>query len=122
MEGSVATVRHPAARAGVTNDPRRLSVDCDKRSLAGRLFCDLFDSVAAEFPGADPLKVRAIVLLHFELEKARAAGTLTLEDTVRMSHLIERKERALRLAQRKARSAQPGASDLGAYLTKAGAT
>ena len=100
MEGSAAAVvRSPRVRAHLTNDPRRLNADCDKRSHAGRLFGDIFDSVAADFPGADGLRIRRIALLRFELEKARAAGTLTLEDTVRMDHLIERRERELRLAQ-----------------------
>ena len=79
----------------MTNDPRRLSHDCDKRTHAGRLFGDLYDSVAAEFPGADGLRIRQVALLRFELEKAREAGTLPLDDTVRMSHLIERREREL---------------------------
>jgi hypothetical protein len=108
MDGSVAVVvRSPRNRAHVTNDPRRLSADCDKRTHAGRLFGDLFDSVAAEFPGADGLRVRQVALLKFELEKARAAGTLTLEDLVRTSHLIERREKALRLALRQREIERP---------------
>jgi hypothetical protein len=105
--GTILAVRPANTRSAVTNDPRRLSADCDKRSFDGRLFCDLYDSVAAEFPGADGSQVRQIALLRFELEKARASGTLTLEDTVRMSHLIERRERALRLTLRQHQTTQP---------------
>ncbi len=101
MENSVAVVvRSPRNRAHVTNDPRRLAAHVDKRTHDGRMFGDIYDSVAADFPGADGVKVRQIALLRFELEKARAAGTLSLEDTVRVSHLIERRENALRLALR----------------------
>jgi hypothetical protein len=104
--GAVLAARPVNTRSAVTNDPKRLSADIDKRSIDGRLFCDLFDSVAAEFPGADSSKVRSLALLKFELERARAAGTLTLEDTVRVHHLIGRHENALRLALRQRAVAQ----------------
>jgi hypothetical protein len=99
FEGAAAVrPRSPRARSHITNDPRRLGPDIDKRTHAGRLFGDLYDSVAAEFPGADGEKIRKIALLRFELEKARTLGTLTLEDTVRLSYLIEISERQLRKA------------------------
>jgi hypothetical protein len=117
MEGGVAiAVRLPNARAGVTNDPRRLRSDTDKRSPEGRLFRDLYDSTAAEFPGADGLRIRRIALLRFELEKAREAGTLTLEDAVRVDHAIERRERTLRLALRQ-RQAEQAAEGLRSKLS-----
>jgi hypothetical protein len=110
QEGVVATLRRPTprARAGVTNDPRRLNADMDLRSLAGRRFSDIYDGLAVEFSGADPEKLRELTVLKYELERAQMAGTLTLEDLVRTSHLIERRERALRLAeQRKRLERQP---------------
>jgi hypothetical protein len=113
QEGVVATLRRPTprARAGVTNDPRRLNADMDLRSLAGRRFSDIYDGLAAEFPGAVPEKLRELTVLKYELEKAQTAGTLTLEDLVRMSHLIERREKALR-ANRPKRDAGPSLADI----------
>ena len=72
--------RSPRARSHITNDPRRLGPDFDKRTQG-----DLYDSVAAEFPGADGEKIRKIALLRFELEKARTLGTLTLRPSFRPS-------------------------------------
>jgi hypothetical protein len=119
MDGSVATVvRSPRNRAHVTNDPRRLASNCDKRTHDGRLFGDLYDSVAAEFPGADGLKVRQVALLRYELEKARAAGTLTLEDVVRVDHAIEKRERALRLALRQRQAEPSSAGGMRATLSR----
>ena len=42
------------ARAGVTNEPRRLSPDVDMRSVDGRRFTDIFDALSLDHPGADP--------------------------------------------------------------------
>jgi hypothetical protein len=109
QEGAVATLRRPStrARAGVTNDPRRLSGDMDLRTHAGRRFSDIFDGLAVEFSGADPEKLRELTVLKYELERAQMAGTLTLEDLVRMSHLVERREKALRLALRQRQVERP---------------
>jgi hypothetical protein len=103
QRSAAVAARAVNSRASITNDPRRLRADVDKRSVDGRLFCDLYDSIAAEFPGAEGSKVRALALLRFDLEKARAAGTLTLEDAVRVDHLLERREKALRLALQRQR-------------------
>jgi hypothetical protein len=108
MEGGVVmAARQPNARAGVTNDPTRLAPDIDKRTHAGRLFRDLFDSVAAEFPGADPARVREVARLKYELERAQAAGTATLEDTVRVYNLISRREKELRAKARRREVERP---------------
>jgi hypothetical protein len=85
-DGAVAVVRSPRVRAGVTNEPRRLSADMDLRTHAGRRFSDIYDGLALEFgPGVDPERIREITVLKFELEKAQAAGTLKLEDLVRLT-------------------------------------
>ena len=105
-DGVVGAVRRPSqrARAGVTNDPRRLSADMDLRSHAGRRFSDIYDGLAVEFgPNADPERIREVTVLKFELEKAQAAGTATLEDTVRVFNLVTRKEKELRLAKARKR-------------------
>ena len=115
QSGAIAVARPANTRSSVTNDPRRLS-GVDMRSHAGRLFCDLYDSVAAEFPLADPGRIRQVALLRYELEKARAADTLTLEDSVRVHHLIDRREGSLRLAQQRQRLEQDKGQGLSAYL------
>jgi hypothetical protein len=106
LNGVVAGVRRPSqrARASVANDPRRLSAAMDLRTHGGRRFSDLFDALAQEFgPGADPERIREITVLKFELEKAQAAGTATLEDTVRVFNLVARKEKELRFAKARKR-------------------
>ena len=76
----------------------------DLRSHAGRRFSDIYDALAVEFgPGADPERIREVTVLKFELERAQAAGTATLEDTVRVFNLVARKEKELRLANARKR-------------------
>jgi hypothetical protein len=68
----------------------------------GKRFADIFDALVVEFgPGADQLRVREIAVLKFELEKAQAAGTCSLEDVVRVHNLIARRERELRAGLRR---------------------
>ena len=94
------------ARAGVTNEPRRLSPDVDMRSIPGRRFTDIYDALSLDFPGADSGKLREVTVLKFELERAQAAGECSLEDTVRVHNLINRYHKALRLeTKRKAETA-----------------
>ncbi len=119
QEGVVATLRRPTprARAGVTNDPRRLNADMDLRSLVGRRFSDIYDGLAVEFgPGADPGKLRELTVLKYELERAQMAQTLSLEDLVRVTHLIERREKALRLAEQRKRLERDKGPSLNEYL------
>jgi len=71
----------------------RLAPDVDARSPDGRRFSDIHFAVAAEFEGADPLKIRDIALLRFAAEKAVAAGQF--DDIVRLHNTIERKEKQL---------------------------
>jgi hypothetical protein len=89
------------ARAGVTNEPRRLSPNVDMRSVDGRRFTDIYDALSLDHPGADSCKLREVTVLKFELEKAQAAGKCTLEDVVRVHNLINRYEKALRLETRR---------------------
>ncbi len=108
MQGNVAIASRPRKlRSALTNDPRRLSVDADMRSVEGRRFADIFDALAVEFgPFADPARLREVCVLKFELEKAQARGC-TLEDTVRVHNLLVRKENALRAAMRRSRDQAP---------------
>ncbi len=103
MQGAV--LRPEKNRAATTNEPRRLSPDVDMRSEDGRRFADLYEVVALEFVGVDPLKVRDIALLKFAAERAVTAGAW--EDVVRLHNLIARKESSLKAAMRAVRTAQP---------------
>jgi hypothetical protein len=109
MEGSLAIgVRHPSARAGSTNDPRRLRSAVDMRSVDGRRFADIYDMLALEFADADPARIRDIAVLRFAAEKALDVGNF--EDVVRLHNTIERKEARLRVmlkAKRLERGSQP---------------
>ena len=112
MEGSVAAVgvRPPASRASSTNDPRRLRLDVDMRSVDGRRFADIFDGLVQEFADADPARIRDIAILRFAAEKALAVGNF--EDVVRLHNTIERKELRLRTilkVKRLERGSQPTA-------------
>ncbi len=115
MEGSLAIgVRHPSARAGSTNEPRRLRSDVDMRSVDGRRFADIFDGLVQEF-GADtfPDRLRNIAVLRFAAEKALSVGNF--EDVVRLHNTIERKEsrlRAILKVKRLERGSQPLRSQL----------
>lgn len=104
---SVATLRPANARASVTNDPRRLRPDIDMRSNDGRRFADLFDAIVVEHPDAGLARVREIALLKFGLERGQSDGICSLEDVVRISNLISRRERDLRQRQRDAQPAAP---------------
>jgi hypothetical protein len=110
--GAAVTSRPVNNRAAVTNDPRRLAPDADMRSLAGRRFADIYDQLASELPGADPARLREIALLKFEHEKAQAAGSCSLEDTVRVHNLVARLTRDIRAAKRQAIAApQPSLAE-----------
>jgi len=88
-----------------------LSADVDRRSGEQRRFAELYDALAAEFPDGDAVRLREIALLRFQHERAQAAGTCSLEDTVRIYNVIERKERALRAAARQRASVKPSIMD-----------
>jgi hypothetical protein len=109
MEGSLAIgVRHPSARAGSTNEPRRLRSDVDMRSVDGRRFADIYDTLTLEFADAGPDRIRDIAVLRFAAEKALSVGNF--EDVVRLHNTIERKEsrlRAIMKVKRLERGSQP---------------
>lgn len=97
----VATDGRPSKlRSWLTNNPRRLSSDVDRRSAEQRRFGDLYDALVIELPGADPVRLREIALLRFEHERGQAAGTVSLEDSVRVHNLIARLTREIRNAAR----------------------
>jgi len=97
-------------RSKITNDPRRL-LGVDSRSRDGRRYGDIVDSLVAEFGSHDPVRLRELASLKFALERAQGSvvngGECSLEDLVRLTHLIERRERSLRAGKRQARAATP---------------
>ena len=74
----------------------------DRRTRDGRRYQDIVLAVAAEFGPANPVALRELAALRFTLEREQGAivsgDRRSLEDLVRLTNTIERKERALRLA------------------------
>jgi hypothetical protein len=118
MQCNAAIATRPVNnRSALSNDLRRLRADVDMRSAEGRRFGDVFDALAVEFSGADAGRIRELALLKYEHERAQASGLCSLEDTVRIYNVIERKERALRLAQQRQRfERDKGVQSLNEYL------
>jgi hypothetical protein len=111
MLDSTATVTRPANnRAKITNNPRRLR-GVDARTRDGRRYADIVDSLVAEFGSHDPVRLRELAGLRFALERAQGSvvngGECSLEDLVRLTNTIERKERALRASKRQTRDPTP---------------
>jgi hypothetical protein len=105
LEASAAVSRPAKLRSKLTNDPTLLP-GVDRRSSGGRRFLDIAELVAAEFPDASTIAIRELASLRFTLEREQgaivAADNRSLEDLVRLTNAVERKERALRLAQQRA--------------------
>ncbi len=77
----------------------------DRRTASGQRYQDIVAAVAAEFGPANPVALRELAALRFTLEREQGAivrgDQRSLEDLVRLTNAIERKERALRLAKRR---------------------
>lgn len=106
-------------RSVLTNDPRRLA-GVDMRSAAGRRFRDIVEALQREHGAeSDPSRLREVASLKLTLEAAQAAAlngdaAMTTE-VVRLSNLIARRERDLRLRRK---AAPPGPSLLERALAK----
>ncbi len=104
FDASAAVSRPAKLRSRLTNDPTLLP-GVDRRSSGGRRFLDIAEAVAAEFPDASTVALRELAALRFTLEREQgaivASDSRSLEDLVRLTNVVERKERALRLAQRR---------------------
>lgn len=102
-------------RSKLTNDASLLP-GVDRRTREGRRYQDVVASIAREFPGAEPVALRELASLKFTLEREQGAVVFgeqpSLEGIVRLTHAIERKERALRLAKRaRRREDAPGLAE-----------
>jgi hypothetical protein len=88
--------------SAIANDPRRLA-GISGRSETGRRFRDLLHIALEEFDGVDLSRVRELAVLRLAVEQAQSAvikGDLSAsEDLVRISNLIGRRERDLRVHQ-----------------------
>jgi hypothetical protein len=84
----------------------------DRRTRDGRRYQDIVLAVIAEFGPANPVALRELAALRFTLEREQGAivsggDQRSLEDLVRLTNTVERKERALRAARRAAGSKPP---------------
>jgi hypothetical protein len=102
-----------------TNRPRKMA-GVDMRSGHGRRFADLYDGIAAEFPGVDPVAARELAGLKLTAELCQASviagdDKMARRDLVRTINLASRKEKELRstLARVTGRASSP---DLADYL------
>ena len=99
-----ANKRSAKLRSRFTNDPSFLP-GVDRRTRDGRRYQDIVLAVVSEFGAANPVALREIAALRFTLEREQGAivsgDQRSLEDLVRLTNAIERKERALRLAKRR---------------------
>jgi hypothetical protein len=98
-------VRTRKPRSGLTNNPHHLD-GIDMRSPRGRRYRDIVDAIISEFGSSNPVAVRELAGLVFtreQLQAAIVAGDRTaLEDLVRVSNLIARRESTMRDANHKA--------------------
>ncbi len=110
LDAVAITVRSPKARARVTNNLRALH-GVDGRSARGKRYRDLLDSLIVEFGTDSPVRLRELAGLMFTREMMQAAvvngDIAACEDLVRLSNVIERKEKALRAARRRQASDAP---------------
>src|SRR5450631_2875593 len=76
----------------------------DGRSPDGRRFREIAEALVAEYGGVDPFIVRELAGLKLMLERQHEeilrGDRQSLEDLVRLSNVVERKEKALRLRAR----------------------
>lgn len=104
------------ARSVLTNDPRRLP-GVSMRSPRGRRFRDIVETLMAEFgANCDPVRLRELAGLKFSAEEVQAAvvhgNTRAVEDLVRLSNLICRRENELRARARPDTDPTPSISDI----------
>jgi hypothetical protein len=118
LDTAVADNRPAKLQSKFTNDPSFLP-GVDRRTRDGRRYQDIVLAVVAEFGPANPVALRELAALRFTLEREQGAivsggDQRSLEDLVRLTNTVERKERALRAARRVA--GKPGRPPLSAYL------
>lgn len=100
LDAMTADTRLKKRRSFLTNDPRRLA-GVSMRSSDGRRFRDIIEALIVEFgPRADTARLRELGSLKFSLERVQALAVggdpRAIEDLVRLSNLISRRESELR--------------------------
>ncbi len=102
MQGTgAANTNLKKARSVLTNDPRRLP-GVSMRSPRGRRFRDIVETLMAEYGAdCDPVRLREVAGLKFSAEETQArvvhGDARAVEDLVRLSNLIARRETELRV-------------------------
>ncbi len=117
FDNAAVADRHPPNfRSKLSNDAT-LAPGVDRRTRGGRRYFDIVESLSKEFPGAEPVALRELASLRFTQEMEQGAiirgEQASPESLIRLSHAIERKERAMRASSRK-RLATP--TPLGEFL------
>jgi len=105
FDNAAVADRHPPNfRSKLSNDAT-LAPGVDRRTRGGRRYFDIVESLAKEFPGAEPVAMRELASLRFtqEIEQGRVirGEQLSPESLIRLGHAIERKERAMRASSRR---------------------
>ena len=101
--GSSPTANSPFTLPGV-----------DGRSPDGRRFRELAEALVAEYGSVDVFAIRELsglkLMLERQHEEILRGDRQSLEDLVRLSNVVERKEKALRLRARQKPAPRPLAS------------
>lgn len=102
-------------RSALTNDPRRLP-GISMKSQPGRRFRDIVEALIVEFGDVDTARLREVATLRLTLEMAQSAAisgdAAAADNIVRLSHLIERKEKVLRARRRPKHESAPTLADI----------
>jgi general stress protein YciG len=87
------------SRSAFSNDPCKLP-GVSMRSAAGRRYRDITLSLIAEYGGSDTVRLRELAGLKYSLEqvqgRAVAGDPSAVDDLVRLSNLVARRENELR--------------------------
>ncbi len=119
MTGAVAKTPKKKRRFGRPHMRHRLP-GLDFRTPEGRRYREIADAVFAEYEGEDPIRLRELAGLKLTLEQVQAltirGDRKALEDLVRLSNLITRRENEIKDRARAAprRDATPSLADIAA--------
>ncbi len=110
LDAAAVTIRSPKARARLSNRVYELhdaDGKVDGRRASAKRYRDIIDNLSCRIRARDVDRLREVALSKLRLEQAQVAGSCSLEDTVRLVNVIERREKALRAAMRRSRYQGP---------------
>jgi hypothetical protein len=117
FSAAAAEVGLKKRRSALTNDPRRLP-GISMKSQHGRRFRDIVEALLAEYGDVDSARLREVATLRLTLEMAQGAAisgdAAAADNIVRLSHLIERKEKVLRARRRPKHESAPTLAEIAA--------